>query len=248
MKAFIFCTSFVKDAQAWESRYQRWLDHYENIPINAIKKIMIDDGSPYLPPAHIINSVAHDAPLAANTDKNLILRFDDNLGRQSGADYPGWWRSFLHSIKVARELGADKIIHIESDAYILTPRLVEFINGIGSGWHVLWSPRHRFPETALQVICKDQFENFEKLKDANPSLSFPDLAERLLPFTNVHKQFIGDRYSDIKKNRGIFRSQKFNKIPLFKRDFFWAPIPADADYVTQGITRQRLEFRTEEKV
>ena len=113
---------------------------------------------------------------------------------------------------------------------------------------MLWSPRHRFPETALQVICKDQFENFEKLKDANPSLSFPDLAERLLPFTNVHKQFIGDRYSDIKKNRGIFRSQKFNKIPLFKRDFFWAPIPADADYVTQGITRQRLEFRTEEKV
>ncbi|OEZ81659.1 hypothetical protein JAB6_39230 [Janthinobacterium sp. HH104] len=204
---------------------------------------MIDDGSPFLPPAEIINTVSHSAPLASNGDKNLIIRFDNNLGRQSGADYPGWWRSFLHSVKVANELGVNKIIHIESDAYIMTPRLVDFINEIESGWNVLWSPRYRFPETAIQVICRDQFEIFEKFKENHPDYSFPDIAERLLPFTTVHKQFKGDRYSDFTKNRWIFRSKKFNKIPIFKHVFFWETIPPDADFVTQGIGRQEFVYR-----
>lgn len=243
MKAIIFCTSFIKDAPSWESRYQRWLDYYQDIPINAVKKIMIDDGSPFLPPADIINTVSDSTPLASNGDKNLIIRFNNNLGRQSGADYPGWWRSFLHSVKVANELGVDKIIHIESDAYIMTPRLVNFINEIESGWNVLWSPRYRFPETAIQVICRDQFEIFEKFKDKHPDYSFPDIAERLLPFTAVHKQFKGDRYSDFTKNRWIFRSKKFNKIPIFKHVFFWETIPPDADFVTQGIRRQEFVYR-----
>lgn len=246
MKAIIFCTSFIKDAPSWESRYQRWLDYYENIPIDAVKKIMIDDGSPFLPPAEIINTVSHSAPLAENGDKNLIIRFDNNLGRQSGADYPGWWRSFLHSVNVANELGVDKIIHIESDAYIMTPRLVNFINEIESGWNVLWSPRYRMPETAIQVICRDQFAIFEKFKDKHPDYFFPDIAEKLLPFTTVHKQFKGDRYSDFTKNRWIFRSKKFNKIPIFKHVYFWETIPPDADFVTQGISRQQFVFRRDE--
>lgn len=207
---------------------------------------MIDDGSPFLPPADIINTVSDSASLASNGEKNLIIRFDNNLGRQSGADYPGWWRSFLHSVKVANELGVDKIIHIESDAYIMTPRLVNFINEIESGWNVLWSPRYRFPETAIQVICRDQFEIFEKFKDKHPDYSFPDIAERLLPFTAVHKQFKGDRYSDFTKNRWIFRSKKFNKIPIFKHVYFWETIPPDADFVTQGIGRQEFVFRRDE--
>ncbi|KAB8046198.1 hypothetical protein GCN78_25535 [Janthinobacterium rivuli] len=246
MKAIIFCTSFIKDAASWESRYQRWLDYYENIPINAEKKIMIDDGSPFLPPAEIINTVSHSATLASNSDKNLIIRFDNNLGRQNITDYPGWWRSFLHSVKVANELGVDKIIHIESDAYILTPRLANFINEIESGWNVLWSPHYEFPETAIQVICRDQFSIFEKFKNDHPAYSFQDIAERLLPFTAVHKQFKGDRYSDFRKNRWIFRSRKFNNIPIFKHDFFWEPIPPDADFVTQGISRQQFVFKRDE--
>ncbi|OEZ66539.1 hypothetical protein JAB5_56100 [Janthinobacterium sp. HH103] len=207
---------------------------------------MIDDGSPFLPASDIIKTVSHSAPLASNDDKNLIIRFDNNLGRQSGADYPGWWRSFLHSVKVANELGVDKIIHIESDAYIMTPRLVNFINEIESGWNVLWSPRYRMPETAIQVICRDQFAIFEKFKDNHPDYSFPDIAEKLLPFTTVHKQFKGDRYSDFTKNRWIFRSKKFNKIPIFKHVFFWETIPPDADFVTQGIQRQQFVFRRDE--
>jgi hypothetical protein len=243
MKSIIFCTSYIRDADAWETRYQRWLDYYQDFPLDVVKRIMIDDGSPYLPPAEIIRTVPHSAPLASLEDKNLIIRFDDNLGRQSIKDYPGWWRSFLHSVEVARELGADKIIHIESDAYILSPRLRDFIDQTSSGWHVLWTQHNNFPETAIQVICRDQFEIFEDFKRKNPTLHFPDMAEHMLPFTAVNKEFKGDRYSELKRNRGIFKSKKFNFLPIFQWDFFKVAVPEDADFVTQGVSSQHLEFR-----
>lgn len=244
MKSIIFCTSYIKDAQAWDGRYKRWLDYYQDVPIDAIRRIMIDDGSPFLPPAEIIKTVSNTAPLVVEEDPNLIIRFDSNLGRQSIKDYPGWWRSFLHSINVARELGADKIIHIESDAYILSPRLVDFINQVQSGWHVLWTEHNDFPETAIQVICRDQFEIFENFKNKNPSLHFPDMAEHVLPFTAVHREFKGDRYSELQRNRGrILRSKKFNFLRRINWEFFTVPVPEDADFATQGVRRQRLEFR-----
>ena len=243
MKSIIFCTSFVKDINSWENRYQRWLDYYENIPINAVKKILIDDGSPFLPPAGIINTIPHNEPLSLNNDKNLIIRFNDNQGRQSISSYPGWWRSFLHSIDVAKALGVDKIVHIESDAYILSPRLVDFINDTQSGWHVMWTQRYQFPETAIQIICRDQFDIFEKFKDDHLESGFTDIAERLLPFSSIHRQFKGDRYSEFKKNRGIFRSRKFDRIPIFQWNFFLDPIPGDADFITQAVSNQNFEFR-----
>ena len=246
MKSIIFCTSFIKDSNSWENRYQRWLDYYENIPINAVKKIMIDDGSPFLPPEKIISTISHHDDLSLHDEKNLIIRFNDNLGRKTVSDYPGWWRSFLHSIDVAKALGIDKIIHIESDAYILTPKLVNFINETQSGWHVLWTQRYQFPETAIQVICRDQFENFQKFKDDHLESGFTDIAERLLPFTSINRQFKGDRYSEFKKNRGIFRSRKFDFLPIFQWSFFLDSTPDDADFITQGVSRQNIKFRGHE--
>ncbi|USX18250.1 hypothetical protein NHH82_20555 [Oxalobacteraceae bacterium OTU3REALA1] len=243
MKSIIFCTSYIRDAAAWETRYKRWLDYYQDFPLDVVKRLMIDDGSPYLPPADVIKTVSNTAPLASLEEENLIIRFDDNLGRQSIKDYPGWWRSFLHSVEVARELGADKIIHIESDAYILSPRLRDFLDQTSTGWHVLWTQHNNFPETAIQVICRDQFEIFEDFKQKNPTLHFPDMAEHMLPFTAVNKEFKGDRYSELKRNRGIFKSKKFNSLPIFKLDFFNVQVPEDADFVTQGVSGQHLEFR-----
>lgn len=243
MKSIIFCTSFIRDHAEWQERYQRWLDYQQSIPLNAVKRILIDDGSPFVPPANVIKTVAHDAPLAGEQDSNLIVRFNDNLGRRGMLDYSGWWRSFLHSVDVARELDVDKIIHIESDAFILSERLVDFINGIETGWHVLWAERYKFPETAIQVICRDQFEALAKFKNDYADLKFPDIAERILPFTAVHREFNGDRYAEFSRNRWIFRSKKFNFIPLFKWDFFRAQIPQDADFVAQRVPGQQVRFR-----
>lgn len=246
MKSLVFCTSFIKDDHAWKGRYQRWLDFYKNIPIDADKRIMIDDGSPYLPSSDVIQSITSNDNPSQYDNENLLIRFDENLGRQGLLAYPGWWRSFLHSIVIAEQLNADKIIHIESDAYILSQRLVDFINDIKSGWHVLWTQRYGFPETGIQIICHDQFENFEKFKEDFSKNDFSDFAENLLPFTSVNRNFKGDRYSELKRNRSIFRSRKFDWFPLFQLDFFRQPIPCDADFATQCIDRQPIQFRPHE--
>lgn len=242
MKSILFCTSYIRDEQAWQERYRRWLDYYQDGPIEAARKIMIDDGSPYLPPAQIIRTVPCTTPLSTVADGNVIVRFDDNLGRQSMSAYPGWWRSFLHSVTLARELGADKIIHIESDAFILSSRLADFINAIESGWHVMWTEYYKFPETAIQVICRDQFDAFEQFKARQPDLNYGELAEYLLPFTSVDRQFKGDRYSEIRSLRGIFRSKKFERIALLRKHIYRNTIPADADFVTQALIYQKFAF------
>lgn len=243
MKSILFCTSYIGHEQAWHERYQRWLDYYQDGPIAAAKKIMIDDGSPYLPPPSIIKTVPHTAPLSLFNDGKVIVRFDNNLGRQSVSAYPGWWRSFLHSLILARELGADKIIHIESDAYILSPRLADFINGIESGWHVMWTEHYKFPETAIQVICSDQFTMFEQFKARQPDLNDGGLAENLLPFTAVHRQFKGDRYSETGKQRSIVLSTTFDRMAPLPQPVVCEPIPFDADFVTQAVISQHVQFR-----
>lgn len=243
MKALLFCTTYIRDAEAWQSRYQRWLDFYRDGPIHADKIVMIDDGSPHLPAADIIPTLPAHADLGASDSRHCIARFDNNLGRQSMSDYPGWWRSFLHSLTIARALGADKIVHIESDAFIISGQLADFINETRDGWHVMWAQRYGMPETAIQIICADQFDAMARFSETNPNMDFPDIAERLLPFTSVNRTFKGDRYSEFKRNRGIFRSRKFNFLPIFQRDFFWEPIPEDADFATQVVERQKVKFR-----
>ncbi|MFK0377239.1 hypothetical protein [Pandoraea sp. NPDC090278] len=243
MKALLFCTSYIRDAEAWQSRYQRWLDFYRDGPIHADKLVMIDDGSPHLPAADIIPTLPAHGDFAASDSPHCIAHFENNLGRQSMSAYPGWWRSFLHSLTIARAIGAEKIVHIESDAFTITGRFADYINETRDGWHVAWAQRYGMPETAIQIICADQFDAMERFGQTHPNLDFPDIAERLLPFTTVNRAFKGDRYSEFKRNRGIFRSRKFNFLPFFQWDFFWEPIPEDADFATQVVERQKVRFK-----
>lgn len=239
----LFCTCYARDETAWQSRYQRWIDYYEDGPIDWDRMFLIDDGSPHVPTAQLIGNFSANAGSPVPAEAKLVARFPDNLGRQGPAAYPGWWRSFFHSLQLARLTGASKIVHIESDAYILSQPLADFINEVSSGWHVLWSPRYRMPETAIQVICADQFAAFERFQQDPGNRMNEEFAENILPFTAIHKEFVGDRYSELKRNRGIFRSKKFDRFPVFQRDFFRVQIPDDADFATQVVSRQHVRFR-----
>lgn len=198
---------------------------------------MIDDGSPFIPKLNFISNKNNDAD-ELTCNQFTFFHFKNNLGRQGPSDYPGWWRSFFYSLDIAKSLNANKIIHIESDAYILSQRLSELINTIETGWHTLWIDKYKLPETAIQIICKDQFDNFSNFQEKLKLSSNNEIAENILPFTHIHKEFIGDRYSEFKKNRWIFRSKFFDRYKLFQSDFFWEKIPKNADFATQVVERQ----------
>ena len=241
IKTLVFATSYMRDAQAWKSRYQRWFQYYRQSPLGQLPLTLIDDGSPFPPDDPVVNlQIAGNSPDIKSGYLNII-RFPDNLGRSSLANYPGWWRSFLFSAVLAKQQGFNRIIHIESDAYILSERFYDRLLSTERGWTTFWLPTYQLPETAIQIIGEDQFDNMLSVWE-HPELNLA-LAENILPFTCVDKSMKGDRYSEFKRNRWIFRSQKFDRFPLFKTDLFFAPIPKDADFATQVVQRQFREPR-----
>ena len=216
----VFCTSYVADARAWELRYRRWLQHHRVLPWRDAQFCLVDDASPYWPPAAEATSLRVGQPLPAPSPPVLMLHFDQRLGRSGVTHYPGWWRSFLHSVAVARHYGCGKIVHIESDAFVLSRRMLAFIESRERGWTAFWCPRWRFPETAIQVICADQFEAMDRMAAIGWDNMAGRLAEQVLPFTDVVREPHGDRY-------GERRSR----------------IPGFADFAAQVGPQHRVWFR-----
>jgi len=211
-RTLLFCTSFMQDEAAWKTRYRRWLDHHLAIPWKVDAVAMIDDGSPFLPQPGDIELIPADALGKVALPRRALIRFADNLGRQATLRYPGWWRSFQLSLDLAELYGFDKIVHVESDSYVLSMRMVELIENTKEGWTLFWSAHFQWPETALQIICRDAFEDFARIRARGPNGWVDQPAEDVLPYTRVEKSLIGDRYSD-----------------------FAAMLPANADYAVQVV-------------
>jgi hypothetical protein len=155
-----------------------------------------------------------------------FVRFEDNLGRPTHIDYQGWWRSFLFPIIIAQKYGFDKMIHIESDFYVVSQDLMEYIGNAFEGWTAFYSKFHMFPETGIQVICKDAFGEFIQFRRGAIDRDFKvrKSAEYHLPFTKIEKRFQGDRLGQLDVIAG------------------WLNIvdtPCRLDYVGQVLPRHR---------
>jgi len=112
----------------------------------------------------------------------------------------GWWRSFLYSLTIARHYGYSRIVHIESDAYLLSRRIIDYINGIDQGWTVFWCPRYNCPEPALQVIARNQFDAMEAVAARGLDALTGAIAEMTLPFTHIERAFTGNRYGEFRRS------------------------------------------------
>jgi hypothetical protein len=169
---------------------------------------IFDDASPCLPDTGgaFVHAFLPDRP---DPGPNF-LRFDKHLGRISTVLFPGWVRSFLHSVVVARRYGFDKIVHLEADARILSGRMAAHIDSLDTGWSAFWCPAYNMPETAIQVICADGFGLMEDFARDPVSAQDGQMLEMALPFTNIDMSMKGDRYGEV-----------------------GAYIPPDADYVCQ---------------
>jgi hypothetical protein len=98
--------------------------------------------------------------------------------------------------KYAQENGFNKIIHAESDAYLLSDKIIDVVNFLQSGWHTFWCPLHNLHESAIQVICQDQIQTYRDFTDKPYDVYRNQLIDRMLPYTGVHEIFKGDRYGE----------------------------------------------------
>jgi hypothetical protein len=212
MKTLVFCTSWADSDYAWHFRYGKWLAQIRGSPLCYSQILLVDDASPVLPRFEEFALLSADAlPADCPAAPVALVRFAERLGRRASYDYPGWWRSFMFVADYATRYGFDKIVHIESDTYVLSRVLYDYLNDLEQGWTAFWCPRWGFPETCIQVICPDQLPRFRAVA-AQPygGQLVGQPVEKLLPFTQVEVRFKGDRY-------GEYRSE----------------LPLDADYASQ---------------
>jgi hypothetical protein len=205
MKSFLFCTCYINNDKFNHQsfRYKKWIDYYSaltNLQYDYI--FLIDDGSLYIDllenqDVNIFVSTNDSLPEELSSKINIIS-FENNLGRSSLLEHSGWWRSFTFALRIALKYDFTKIIHIESDFYILSDEIKNFINNKKSGWTSVYSECYNFPETSLQIICSDSYDRFEKIFKQVRALHFNvnQYAEFYLPFTSVDKQFKGDRIGE----------------------------------------------------
>ncbi len=209
MKTLLFCTSYIADESDWQQRYQRWLEHHRSRALAADAIVMIDDDSPFEPPSLALLSASRIGRDALAPE--CLIRFAQHLGRQESTDFPGWWRGMLASVSVALHYGFERIIHVESDSFILSDRLAAFLVGRTSGWTALWCPESLRAEHTIQVLCRDAFHLVDQLAAQGP-FAFRDQAPELnLPFTSIEQSFIGARYHALNQQ-----------------------VPANADYAAQN--------------
>lgn len=199
MLTFLFCTHFA-ECEGASRRWIRWLDYYKPRmgPLGVDRIFLIDDGSE-------LKNIGLDVPVldAAAQLPHVIpstvvmFRFPDHLGRHSVFSFPGWWRSFTFCYRIAQVYSFSKIVHIESDAFVLTKRLTSYIHTFNQGWASLWCPRYGRPESVIQVICRDSFAKLRRYHDAGIGLWGEEIcAETSLPFSVVESGFVGDRYGE----------------------------------------------------
>ena len=187
--------------------------------------IFIDDGSSVLPEWDGVEIIRENQlPDTCPDSRGVIYHFEKNLGYSGHAVYPGWYRSFMFAAEYAEKYGFDKIIHLAEDAFLITEKIQDYVNGLEQGWTTFWCPRHKFPENNIQIIAGDSVNRFIAWNNEKvPYSTYQNIcAEFWVPFTHVNKEFKGDRWGEFAPGLAL--------VP----DPSCPPgVPQDADFVCQ---------------
>lgn len=225
MKTFVFCTSYSNTQERWTDLFGRWINYLENSSLEYDQLLLIDDGSAVLPDwegVDVINE--NQLPVTVPDSRAVIYHFEKNEGYRGHADYPGWYRSFMFAAEYAERYGFTKIIHIESDAFLITPRITTYVNELEQGWTTFWCPRHNFAENNIQIIAGSSVQDFIDWK--NQKISYDNYrgtcAEFWTPYTLINRDFKGDRWGEFAP--GMAAVPDPNCPP---------GVPRDADFVCQ---------------
>jgi hypothetical protein len=181
MKTLLFCTSYIKNNYL---RYYGWYNYYSEI-YPEFDFLILNDGP--IDPKDLQIIIDNTG---GRLKKENFIEFDTVLGRDWHLHW-GWWRSFLTALKYGKE-NYDRIIHIESDAVLVSKRVQEYFRHRNEGWVALGSPKYGFPESAIQSMSKNAFPLIDTLPE---EFDFNTIVEVMLPFVR-ERYFIGDRYGE----------------------------------------------------
>lgn len=192
MKTAIIAPSFLDGLDPSQSsrlaRTIKWLIYYQKLKGNlSFEDIFLsDDGS----------SDSSRAALST-TASGFVVLSHPKLSRQGSVscDYPWCWRA-LFDMRSLIEFGFEKIIMIDTDTFVLTQRMVNYLNALRSGWTSFHLQKYDFPSAELHILCEDAFPRFLEYTKGDFMALNGKLMERELPFTKVVREFVFDRYGE----------------------------------------------------
>ena len=168
MKSILFATCHIKYPEQI-NRYRQYIDYYQaRLGKLGVKKIiLIDDGSAlqYLNklgvPVIAVGDYLVKSLNFPTLDQDVyIFTFAEHLGRPCKDLIPGWWRSFSFAGLLAEAYALDKLIHIESDTYVLSDFLFDDLRSDNSR-RVAFSNKE--VETRIQVLPKNNFGELQEV-------------------------------------------------------------------------------------
>jgi tetratricopeptide (TPR) repeat protein len=222
-----FCTSYVgahlAPTDTWEQRYAMWRRTIVSYRIRCDQVLIIDDGSPSLPDWRDVD-VLHEGDARRSLAPAVLFRFARHLGRRGVSNFPGWVRSFFHAARYAEQNGFEKVIHIESDAFLTSDRMQAFVDEISDGWVAPWCPRWRRPESAIQIMAGAGLSAFAEFAHRDVDDLAEAVIENELPFTWIEGSFRGDRfceYMDHVPRDADWSAQTAPPIGVSWEDFYW---------------------------
>ncbi len=219
MKTLLFAPCYL-DGDDRLVRNLKWLSYYRDLKgtLKYDDIYMVDNASS---PENLKKLEPHWVP-----DLHIHKRHI-HFARWQEHAYAYWYVAFRNALEFAIENNYDKIIHVDTDVYLLTPKICDYVNNSNTGWISFWSEIHKYPDSTFQIINKDQFQNALQFYKEDFLEFYPyDLAETRIPFTKVERQFVGDRYGDFDNRKQT----------------------PEMDFYGQCLVSNKLVFNIQEKV
>lgn len=188
MKTLLFAPLFLDEPGRME-RNLRWVKYYRTLKdhLGFDSIYMVDNASP-------MHMIANFEALCPDV---TVRRFRVRLVKTEPCGYGMWYRAHAEAARFAIAHGYEKIIHLDSDVFILKSRFANWIRKINEGWQTVWCDRHDFPEANIQVICGEKIIDMYEFHTQWFLNYYPhDQAERRIPFTDINRRFVGDRYGE----------------------------------------------------
>jgi hypothetical protein len=241
MRTLVFCTAYAADPSVWADRYRPWVDAVLAGGLGAYQVLLVDDGSASLPgwaDTHVVSvdvlGDAFDAPLRGPV---LLAHFRARRGRVDVLNFPGWHRSFCFAALYAQRHQFDRVIHIESDAFVISQRAQNFLAGFSQGWAAFWAARYDMPESAIQVAAGQGVLAMAQFARQPYDALIGQTHERLLPFSHFEKQFEGERHTEFSESIPPGVDYAAQVPSRRERGFAWflpgrQPVPPPQDGVT----------------
>ncbi len=176
--------------------FNRWLDYYGPLmPRLGCDALWLANDGGWVPPDHALQQ----ALLQAYAPMHLSA-LTPHLGRPSVHCLSGWWRSYLHLLKMAKQHRVRALLLIEWDFFVLSERLIDHIaRNLQTCRNAtsLWTERYSMPEASLHWmpgdVAIDLYDRLCLARLSEPGLSnTTEYAIDWLP----EKQWVGDRYPE----------------------------------------------------